>query len=79
MNDEKLVHYFISETNKKFDEIKRELEKLNGKVTDLHQFKVETVAVANSKAKWTSAVVSTVIGILSFFSSYLIQLFYNKP
>ena len=50
----KLIEYFISETNKKFDELKDDLREIKMSVDDLHAFKTEIKAEARANAKWIS-------------------------
>lgn len=58
---DKLVQYFMQETDKKFSAIRSDLSSICLKLEDLTQFKSEMVA----SAKLTSIVVSTIFGLLT--------------
>ncbi len=58
---EKLLQYFMQETDKKFDSIGSDLRGVNAKLDDLTKFKVEMLATART----TSLIVSVLSGLVT--------------
>lgn len=65
---EKLLHYFMEETNRKFDALRADVQsvssdvkEVNTKVHDLQSFKVSLIA----SARTTSFIVSVVAGFVT--------------
>jgi predicted translin family RNA/ssDNA-binding protein len=62
---EKLIRYFMEETNKKFDEVKKDIKDVKTSVQSLNEFKVSLMV----SSRWVSLIVSTLVGIFTFFAS----------
>lgn len=69
---EELLKYFIKETDRKFDDIRSNMEGVNVKLEDLTKFKVEMLATARA----TSFMVSVVVGVISTAISVFISIRY---
>lgn len=67
---EKLIEYFINETNKTRDELKSEIRLIQERLNDLQKFKVEMIV----SARWVSLIVSAVCGLLTMIVSAVITL-----
>ena len=69
---EKMLKYFIDDTNKKIDEIKVDLKDIDKKLTDLQSFKIEML----SSARVTAFLMSSIFGLATFIGT-LITVYYT--
>jgi hypothetical protein len=68
---DRMVEYFIEETNRKFGQIADEMKEVKDKLSDLQTFKIQMM----SSAKLTSFFMSAIFGITTFVST-VITVFY---
>lgn len=64
---EKLIQYFMDHTDKRFDEVRGEINKLGESLADLSKFKIEMLASARTSA----FLVSVVCGAITLISTVL--------
>ena len=62
MPDDKLLQYFMEQTNQRFDKTDVAIQGLHQKLDGLCDFKIKTVV----NTRWISGIISVTVGVLTF-------------
>lgn len=68
-----LLHHHIEETKDRFTEVKEELREINGKLDNIHGFRMESLATA----RLVSLICSGAIGFLTMAGTLLLA-YYSR-
>ena len=71
---EKLLQYFMEETNRKFDSVSEDVKDIKDSLSDLQKFKIEML----SSARATSFIVSMVCGLVTLSISVVVAYYSVK-
>lgn len=69
---EKMLRYFIDDTNKKIDEIRNDIKDIDQRLADLQAFKVEML----SSARVTAFLMSSIFGLATFIGT-IVTVYYT--
>lgn len=69
---EKILRYFIDDTNKKIDEIRNDIKDIDQRLADLQAFKVEML----SSARVTAFLMSSIFGLATFIGT-IVTVYYT--
>lgn len=67
---DKLIDYFIEETNKKFDDVKDRVDSIHKRLDDIEKFKVEMMV----SSRWVSLLVSAACGLITLTASSVVSI-----
>jgi hypothetical protein len=70
---EKLIQYFIQQSDRNFSEFREELKHVNGQLNDLQKFKAEMM----TSSKWISIIISSAGSAITLIVNLLIN-YYAK-
>lgn len=74
MADEKLLRYFMDQTEKRLDLLSTQVEGLHEKMDSLNEFKVKTIV----NSRWISVIVSSALGAVTLISSIVVSIYVSR-
>jgi hypothetical protein len=63
--DNELQKYFMKETNKKFEDLQKDISSIQAQLSDLRSFKVAMMV----SSRWVSLIISAVCGLATLLTS----------
>jgi hypothetical protein len=74
MADEKLLRYFIDQTDKRFDQLGEQIQGLHSRLDNLNEFKVKMIV----SSRWISGLISASFGLITLSASMGLSIYLSR-